>query len=72
MSDRFDVVILGAGPAGEHAVNILAPAGLRCALVERELIGGECTNWGLHPDEDAPPPARGPACERPRGGRVEA
>ena len=49
MSDRFDVVILGAGPAGEHAVNILAPAGLRCALVERELIGGECTNWACIP-----------------------
>ncbi len=45
MTDRFDVVVLGACPAGEVAVGVLARACLRCALVERELIGGECTNW---------------------------
>jgi len=46
---RFDAVVLGAGPAGEVAVGVLADAGLRCALVERELIGGECTNWACIP-----------------------
>lgn len=42
MSERFDAVLIGAGPAGEFAVGALARAGLRVALVERELIGGEC------------------------------
>ena len=49
MAERFDVVILGAGPAGEHAVGVLSGGGLRCALVERQLIGGECTNWACIP-----------------------
>jgi ribulose 1,5-bisphosphate synthetase/thiazole synthase len=40
MPERFDAVVLGAGPAGEVAVGALAAGGLRCALVERELIGG--------------------------------
>lgn len=49
MAERFDAVVLGAGPAGEVAVSALAEGGLRCALVERELIGGECTNWACIP-----------------------
>lgn len=49
MTDHFDAVILGAGPAGEVAVSALADGGLRCALVEQELIGGECTNWACIP-----------------------
>lgn len=51
MNERFDVVILGAGPAGEVAVSALARAGLRVALVERELIGGECSYWGCIPSK---------------------
>lgn len=58
MSERFDLVVLGGGPAGEVAVNAMLKAEKRVALVERELIGGECTNWGcipsktlLHPPE---------------------
>jgi pyruvate/2-oxoglutarate dehydrogenase complex dihydrolipoamide dehydrogenase (E3) component len=49
MSDRFDVAILGAGPGGEHAANALHNQGLNVLLVERELIGGECTNWACIP-----------------------
>jgi dihydrolipoamide dehydrogenase len=49
MSDRFDVVILGGGPAGEVAVNTLLKAGKRVALVEQEVLGGECSNWGCIP-----------------------
>jgi len=49
VAERFDVVVLGAGPAGEVAAGDLAAAGLRTALVERELIGGECTNWACIP-----------------------
>src|SRR5665213_2182430 len=49
MSDRFDVAILGAGPGGEHAANALHERGLKVLLVERELIGGECSNWACIP-----------------------
>ncbi len=49
MADRLDAVVLGAGPAGEVAVAALSDGGLRRALVERELIGGECTNWACIP-----------------------
>jgi dihydrolipoamide dehydrogenase len=61
MSERFDAVILGAGPAGEVALNTLAKAGLKLALVEKELIGGECTNWGCIPSKTLlrPPDLRG-------------
>ena len=61
MSDCFDLVILGAGPAGEVAVNAMLKAKKRVALVERELIGGECTNWGCIPSKTLlhPPELRG-------------
>jgi dihydrolipoamide dehydrogenase len=51
MSERFDAVILGAGPAGEVALNTLAKADCKIALIEAELIGGECTNWGCIPSK---------------------
>jgi pyruvate/2-oxoglutarate dehydrogenase complex dihydrolipoamide dehydrogenase (E3) component len=61
MRERFDAVIIGAGPGGEVAVNTLARAGRRIALVEAELIGGECTNWGCIPSKTLlrPPELRG-------------
>lgn len=49
MEDRFDVVIIGAGPGGEVALNTLAREGLRIALLEEGVIGGECSNWGCIP-----------------------
>lgn len=57
MSERFDVIILGGGPAGEVALNTLAKAGHRLALVEGELIGGECSNWGCIPSKTLLRPA---------------
>ena len=57
MSEKFDVVVLGAGPAGEVAVNTLAKAGKKIALIESELIGGECTNWGCIPSKTLLRPA---------------
>ncbi len=51
MSARYDAVVLGAGPAGEVAISRLAAQGLRVALVERELIGGECGYWACIPSK---------------------
>ncbi len=57
MSESVDVAILGAGPGGEHAANALHAAGKRVALVERELIGGECSNWACIPTKTLLRPA---------------
>lgn len=51
MTESFDAVVIGAGPAGEVAVSRLAAGGLRVALVERELIGGECAYWACIPSK---------------------
>jgi dihydrolipoamide dehydrogenase len=51
MSEHFDVVIIGAGPGGEVALNTLLKAGKKVALIENEVIGGECSNWGCIPSK---------------------
>jgi dihydrolipoamide dehydrogenase len=51
MAERFDAVILGAGPGGETVGRRLGRAGLRVALVERELVGGECAYWACVPSK---------------------
>src|SRR5579884_3951086 len=48
---RFDVVVIGAGPAGENVAGRCADSGLRVAIVERELVGGECSYWGCIPSK---------------------
>ena len=49
MPERYDVVVVGGGPAGEHAVGILNGEGKKVALVEREFVGGECSGWACIP-----------------------
>src|SRR5579875_3624694 len=51
MSERFDAVVLGMGPAGEAAASRLLGQGLKVAVVERELIGGECAYWACIPSK---------------------
>ncbi|MDQ3587554.1 MAG: NAD(P)/FAD-dependent oxidoreductase [Actinomycetota bacterium] len=49
MSERFDVVVLGAGPGGRGAAGKLVGEGLRVAMLEGELVGGECPFWACIP-----------------------
>jgi dihydrolipoamide dehydrogenase len=49
MADQYDVIVLGSGPGGYVAAIRAAQLGLRCAIVERELLGGICLNWGCIP-----------------------
>jgi dihydrolipoamide dehydrogenase len=49
MADSYDLIVLGSGPGGYVAAIRAAQLGLKTAIVERELLGGICLNWGCIP-----------------------
>jgi pyruvate/2-oxoglutarate dehydrogenase complex dihydrolipoamide dehydrogenase (E3) component len=70
--DTFDVVVLGAGPAGENAAGRVAGHGLSAVIVEPELVGGECSYWGCIPSKTLLRPGDVVAAARRVPGAAEA
>lgn len=51
LEDGYDVVVIGAGPAGENVTARIVRSGLSCAIVENDLVGGECSYWACMPSK---------------------
>jgi dihydrolipoamide dehydrogenase len=72
MTDQFDVIVIGAGPPGQVAAGRCADGGLSVALVERELVGGECSYWACVPSKTLIRPGDVLAAARRVPGAAEA
>ncbi|TQS47112.1 dihydrolipoyl dehydrogenase family protein [Cryptosporangium phraense] len=70
--DEYDVIVVGAGPVGENVADTVVRGGLSALIVERELVGGECSYWACIPSKALLRPAAALADARRVDGAASA
>ena len=78
MAERYDAIVIGAGPAGVVCAGELADGGMRVAIAERELVAGECSYWAcmpsktlLRPGEAVAQASHAPGAREAVAGRID-